>query len=91
MRMGPPMNAFDVQYKYATFNDKLLRAAEPIRVRRGDRILFRLLNASATEEVSLAIPGHRFTVVSMDGNPVPQPRSVASVTLGVAERLDAIV
>ena len=91
MHMGPPMNARDVMYRYASFNDRLLSAAEPIRVRRGERVLFRLLNASATESVTLALPGHHFTVLAMDGNPVPQPRSVETLTLGVAERLDVIV
>ena len=91
MHMGPPMNALDVSYKYATFNDKLQSAAKPICVRRGERVLFRLLNASATETVSLALPGHSFVVVAMDGNPVPQPRSVETLVMGVAERLDVIV
>ena len=91
MRMGPPINALEVAYKYATFNDKMQSAAERIRVRRGERVLFRLLNASATKSVSLALPGHRFTVIAMDGNLVPQPRSVETLTMDVAERLDVIV
>jgi FtsP/CotA-like multicopper oxidase with cupredoxin domain len=91
MHMGPPMNALDVTYKYASFNDKLLTASEPIRVRRGERVLFRFLNASATETVEIALPGHTFTVIALDGNLVPQPRNVDSLVLGVAERIDAIV
>jgi FtsP/CotA-like multicopper oxidase with cupredoxin domain len=90
-KMGEPMNALDVQYKYASFNDKLHAAAEPIRVKFGQRVLFRLLNASATEAVRLSLPGHLFTVVAMDGNVVPQPRSVETLTLAVGERIDAIV
>jgi len=91
MRMDAPMNANDVAYKYASFNDKLFSAAEPIRVRQGQRILFRFLNASATQNVTLALPGHQFTVIAMDGNPVPQPHSVETLTLGVAERIDAVI
>lgn len=91
MKMGPPMNANDVGYKYASFNEKLHSAAEPIRVRQGQRVLFRFLNASATQNVTLALPGHLFTVIAMDGNPVPQPRAVETLVLGVAERIDAIV
>ena len=90
-KMGEPMNALDVHYKYASFNDKLHSAAEPIRVKFGQRVLFRLLNASATEAVRLALPGHLFTVVAMDGNVVPQPRSVETLALAVGERIDAIV
>ncbi len=39
----------------------------------------------------LALPGHRFNVVAMDGNPVPRPQMVDFVYLDIAERVDAIV
>jgi FtsP/CotA-like multicopper oxidase with cupredoxin domain len=81
----------DVGYKYATINDRMLGAGEPIRVKRGQRVLMRLLNASPTENVMLAMTGHRFTVLAMDGNPVPNPTSVEVLSLAVAERLDALV
>ncbi|RBM07723.1 multicopper oxidase family protein [Novacetimonas cocois] len=79
------------RYRYATFNGRLMQAAEPVRVRQGERVLFRFLNASATETVSLTLPGHVFTVVALDGNPVASPAPVSVITLGVAERVDAIV
>ena len=53
----------------------MLGAGEPVRVKKGQRVLMRLLNASATENVALALPGHAFTVIAMDGNPVPNPAS----------------
>jgi FtsP/CotA-like multicopper oxidase with cupredoxin domain len=81
----------DVGYKYATINAHMLGAGEPIRVKQGQRVLMRLLNASATENVVLALPGHRFKIVAMDGNPVPNPKSVEVLSLAVAERVDAIV
>ncbi len=64
---------------------------EPVRVRQGERVLFRLLNASASMDVSLALPGHRFTVLALDGNPVPKPTAVDVIRLDVAERADVIV
>jgi FtsP/CotA-like multicopper oxidase with cupredoxin domain len=54
-------------------------------------VLFRLLNASASMAVSLALPGHRFTVIALDGNPVPTPASVEILKLDAAERADVIV
>jgi FtsP/CotA-like multicopper oxidase with cupredoxin domain len=69
----------------------MLGAGEPIRVKQGQRVLFRLLNASATENTILALPGHSFSVIAMDGNPVPNPRTVETLSLAVAERVDAIV
>lgn len=87
----PLTTGSDVGYKYATINAHRLGAGEPIRVKQGQRILVRLLNASATENVVLSLPGHTFKVVAMDGNPVPNPKNVEVLSLAVAERVDAIV
>ena len=54
-------------------------------------MLFRLLNSSATDDISFALPGHKFKVIAMDGNPVPTQASVDVLTMGVAERVDAVV
>jgi FtsP/CotA-like multicopper oxidase with cupredoxin domain len=87
----PLTTGSDVGYQYATFNQHMLGAGEPIRVKQGQRVLLRLLNASATENVVLALPGHTFKVIAMDGNPVPNPAAVDVLSLAVAERIDAIV
>jgi FtsP/CotA-like multicopper oxidase with cupredoxin domain len=92
LRQGPPSdNGLEVLYKSASFNDKMLGHGEPVRVREGQRVLFRLLNASPTQNVTLALPGHRFTVIALDGNPVPTQRAVDTLFLAPAERADAIV
>jgi FtsP/CotA-like multicopper oxidase with cupredoxin domain len=92
MRMQEgPEECIGVGYQYASLNDRLLGAGEPIRVRQGERILFHFLNASATEDVMLALPGHRFKVLALDGNAVPNPASVEVLSLAVAERIDAVV
>jgi FtsP/CotA-like multicopper oxidase with cupredoxin domain len=78
-------------YRSATLGARMLGHDEPIRVREGERVLFRLLNASATMDVSLALPGHRFTVLALDGNPVPTQATVDVLTLDVAERADVVV
>ena len=87
----PQTSGSDVGYKYATVNTHMLGEGEPIRVKQGQRVLMRLLNASATENVVLALPGHSFKIIAMDGNPVPSPKSVEVLSLAVAERVDAIV
>ena len=87
----PLTTGSDVGYTYATINAHMLGAGEPIRVKQGQRVLMRLLNASATENVVLALPGHSFTVLAMDGNPVPNPKLVEVLSLAVAERVDAVV
>ena len=92
IRRGPPPdNGLEVVYAAASLNDKMLGYGEPIRVRQGERVLFRLLNASPTENVTLGLSGHRFTVVALDGNPVPTERTIDAVFLAPAERADVIV
>jgi FtsP/CotA-like multicopper oxidase with cupredoxin domain len=87
----PQTSGSDVGYKYATINQHRLGAGEPIRVKQGQRILLRLLNASATENVVLALPGHTFRVIALDGNPVPNPKEVEVLSIAAAERVEAIV
>jgi FtsP/CotA-like multicopper oxidase with cupredoxin domain len=92
IRKGPPPdNGLEVLYASASINDKMLGHGDPVRVREGQRVLFRLLNASATENVTLALAGHRLTVIALDGNPVPSQRRVDTVFLAPAERTDVIV
>ncbi|MGA2398946.1 MAG: multicopper oxidase domain-containing protein [Steroidobacteraceae bacterium] len=82
---------FEVGYERFCINGKMLGHGEPIRVKQGDRVLFHILNASAGEIRSLALPGHEFRVVALDGNPVPTPSEVPFLWLGTAERISAIV
>jgi FtsP/CotA-like multicopper oxidase with cupredoxin domain len=81
----------DIEFRSYTINGKMLVAGEPIRVRQSQRILFRMLNASATLHHSLALSGHFFHVIALDGNPVSMPQDVSVVDLGPGERVDAIV
>ncbi len=74
-----------------SINGKALGHGEPIRVKAGQRVLFHLLNASATENIQLHLPGHAFYVVALDGHPVPCPGWVSVLQLAVGERVDAIV
>lgn len=84
-------HGYEVGYDSFTINGRMLGHGEPVRVKQGERMLFHVLNGSATEIRSLALPGHTFEVVSMDGNPVPNPTSVPVLWLGTAERVSAIV
>ena len=82
---------YEVGYQLFSINGRMLGRGEPIRVRFGERVLFHVLNGSATEIRSLALPGHVFTVVALDGNPVPTPAEVPVLWIGTAERVSAIV
>jgi len=84
-------HGYEVGYASFTINGRMARHGEPIRVKQGERVLFHVLNGSATEIRSLALPGHSFHVVALDGNPVPNPATVPVLWLGTAERVSAIV
>jgi len=90
-RAEAAVNGWEVGYRLFSINGRALGHGEPIRVRQGERVLFHILNASATENIKLALPGHRFLVVALDGNPVPAPKHVDVLRLGAAERIDAVV
>jgi len=82
---------FEVGYDLFSINGKMLGHGDPVRVKQGERVLFHVLNGSAGEIRSLALPGHVFKVVALDGNPVPTPRVAPVIWLGTAERISAIV
>ena len=84
-------HGFEVGYNSFTINGHMLGHGEPIRVKEGERVLFHVLNGSATEIRSLALPGHSFQVVALDGNPVPNPTAVPVLWIGTAERVSAVV
>jgi FtsP/CotA-like multicopper oxidase with cupredoxin domain len=84
-------NGLEVTADIYSINGKALGAGEPIHVNQGERVLFHFLNASAIENRHLALPGHTFNVIALDGNPVPTPAAVDVLMLGPGERIDAWV
>ncbi|HEX3569391.1 MAG TPA: multicopper oxidase domain-containing protein [Acidobacteriaceae bacterium] len=84
-------NGIEVTSTTYSINDKALGAGEPVRVREGQRVLFHFLNASAIENRRISLGGHKFQVIALDGNPVPNPASVDCLFLGAGERICAIV
>ncbi len=82
---------YEVGYRTFTINGRQLGHGEPVRVKYGERVLFHILNGSASEIRSLSLPGHTFKVVALDGNPVPRQAEVPVLWIGTAERISAIV
>ena len=82
---------YEVGYRAFTINGRMLGHGEPIRAKQGERVLFHVLNGSATEIRSLALPGHEFQVIALDGNRVLNSALVPVLWLGTAERVSAVV
>ena len=86
-REGP----LDVEFKAFTINGRMSGAGEPIRVKDGERVLFRIVNASATLAHRVALAGHQLRVIALDGNAVPSPALVPAIDIAPGERVDTIV
>lgn len=84
-------HGYEVGYDSFTINGRMLGHGEPVRVKQGERVLFHILNGSAGEIRSLALPGHTFTMIAMDGNLLPRPVRMPGLWVGTAERISAIV
>jgi FtsP/CotA-like multicopper oxidase with cupredoxin domain len=89
--MGDEDGFLEVAWKSFSINGRALGHGEPIRVKAGQRILLRILNASATEHRRIAMAGHTFAVTALDGNKLESPRISPVLELGPAERIDALV
>jgi FtsP/CotA-like multicopper oxidase with cupredoxin domain len=83
--------AMNPSYAVATINGKAMGSGDPLRVKQGQRILLHVLNSSPTEVHWIALAGHSFRVVALDGNPVPSPRTIPMLRLAPAERVSAVV
>jgi FtsP/CotA-like multicopper oxidase with cupredoxin domain len=76
---------------FLAIRDRMLDAGDAILVLAGERVRFHFVHAGAPDEVHLHLPGHRFHVVALDGNPVPTPAAVEVLSLARGERIEAIV
>jgi FtsP/CotA-like multicopper oxidase with cupredoxin domain len=82
---------WEIRYRAASLAARPLGVEPPIKVRHGQRVLFHIVNASATEPLTLHLPGHSFLVHTLDGHRVPVAGTVETLSLGVGERVSAVV
>src|SRR6266851_4047450 len=78
-------------YDVMTINGKAYPATEPLRVKKGERVRLRILNASAEHTHVLRLAGHRLTVTHTDGNPLEAAVEVDALPIAPAERYDVVV
>jgi len=77
-------------YDTMTINGKAYPATSPLKVRKGERIRLRLINASADHTHVIRLSGHRLNVTHTDGNPLIQPVEVDAVPIAPSERYDVV-
>ena len=68
---GDAEGAQEVVYKSFSINSHALGYGDPISVKEGQKVIFRILNANATMQHRIAFSGHKFSVMSLDGNRGP--------------------
>ena len=64
--------------------------AEPIRIREGERILFRVLSASGNMGISPALPGHRSQVLALRWQGQVPRKAVVQLSAGKQPNLALI-
>ena len=89
--VGGGDGSMNPEYEVSTINGKMLGFGEPLKVKQGERVLMHVLNSSPTEVHWVALAGHRFRVIALDGNAVAQAQTVDMLRLGPAERVCAVV
>ena len=89
--VGGGDGSMNPEYEVSTINGKMLGFGEPLKVKQGERVLMHVLNSSPTEVHWVALAGHRFRVIALDGNAVAQEQAVDMLRLAPAERVCAVV
>ncbi|MGH7701655.1 MAG: multicopper oxidase family protein [Gemmatimonadales bacterium] len=66
------------------------RTASELRVRRGDRVRLRLVNAGSAFPLRIQVGGHEMELTHADGQLIV-PRKTRAVALGMGERWDVLI
>lgn len=83
----PAMEMEGMLPNFFTLNGKSFPATETVNVKRGQRVLFRLVGAGAFTH-PMHLHGTDFTVVAKDGHPLASPYKADVVQVGPGERYD---
>lgn len=91
MMRGMMGRTHEAAYDVMTINGKAYPATEPLRVKRGERVRLRLINASNEHTHVIRLAGHRLHVTHTDGNPLQTPIEVDAIPIAPGERYDVLV
>jgi FtsP/CotA-like multicopper oxidase with cupredoxin domain len=89
--MGRRATAHEPAYDTMTINGRAYPATEPLRLRQGERVRLRLINASNEHTHVVRLAGHRLHVTHTDGNPLDSAVAVDAIPIAPSERYDVVV
>jgi len=87
MRRGAGGPLQEPYYDAYTINGKVFEASKPFKIKKGDKVRFRIVNPSSSTIYTLKIAGHPLTITHADGRPV-LPVTVDALRIGMGERYD---
>jgi len=79
----------EVAFSAHLINGAAYPATASLKVKVGQKVRLRILNANPTQTRYVRLAGHRLLVTHGDGNRLAQPLEVDALRIGVAERYDA--
>lgn len=82
---GEPLH--EPLYDAYGINGKAFNASVPFKVRKGDKVRLRIINASSSTTYTLRIAGHSLAITHTYGRPIV-PFEVDALRIGVTERYD---
>lgn len=89
--MGRRATAHEPAHDTMTINGKAYPATVPLRLRKGERVRLRLINASNEHTHVVRLAGHRLHVTHTDGNPLDSAVPVDAIPIAPSERYDVVV
>jgi len=84
-RAGEPLH--EPLYDAYGINGKAFNASVPFKVKKGDKVRLRIINASSSTTYTFRIAGHSLTITHTDGRPIV-PFEIDALRIGVTERYD---
>ena len=90
--MGGMMRGADEPaYDLMTINGKAYPATQPLRVKPGERVRLRIINASSEHTHVVRLAGHRLHLTQTDGNQLSAAVEVDAIPIAPAERYDVLL
>ena len=86
-KLGEEEPLLEPYYDSYAVNGKIVPAIDPIRVKKGDLVRLRIVNASSATNYDLRLANHKLFITHTDGNPV-RPQQVDILRIGMGERYD---